>query len=394
MKKIALFIISIVFALCISAVGSRPSSQHRVTIGVSDTDTLSPAALSQDTISHRHNDTDHVAISLEEILDSISLPHDSAAASSDSTSAPDTVRKRESGLEAPVEYSAADSMIYDAKNKRMYLYGEGEVVYQDMTLNAGRIEMSLDSSLVHAEYIMKAPMDTLTTDSVKDQKPVFHQGSDEYESDKMSFNFKTKKGFINNVSTTQGNGFVTSERSKRTNDGTVYLEKGTYTTCDAPHPHFYLKLSRAKLIPGKETVFGPAYLVVEDVPLPLGIPYGFFPFNKKYSSGFIMPSYGDETRRGFYLRDGGYYFAISDHLDLKLLGDIYERLLGSEPGDKLQETIQAQRKLLHQFHKDCGGREEHARLFGYKQPEGTVDPYKGKRRKQQHLVQREGELRE
>ena len=116
-----------------------------------------------------------------------------------------------------------------------------------------------------------------------------------------------------------------SQHSKRAADGTLYLEHAKYTTCDAKHPHFYLALSRAKVRPGKESVFGPAYLVVADVPLPLAVPYGFFPFNKKYSSGFIMPSYGDETSRGFYLRDGGYYFAINDYMDVKALGEIYTK---------------------------------------------------------------------
>jgi lipopolysaccharide assembly outer membrane protein LptD (OstA) len=141
----------------------------------------------------------------------------------------------------------------------------------------------------------------------------------------MAFNFKTKKGFIQNTYTAQGNGFMQSTRSKRTDDGIVYLEKAKYTTCDAEHPHFYLAVSRAKMRPGKDVVFGPAHLVVEDVPLPLAIPYGFFPFNKKYSSGFLMPTIGDETTRGFYLRDGGYYFALSDYMDLRLLGEIYTK---------------------------------------------------------------------
>jgi lipopolysaccharide assembly outer membrane protein LptD (OstA) len=105
----------------------------------------------------------------------------------------------------------------------------------------------------------------------------------------------------------------------------MYLNGGKYTTCDAQHPHFYLKMTRAKVRPGKSIVFGPAHLVVEDVPLPLAVPYGFFPFSHSYQSGFIMPSYGDETERGFYLRDGGYYFAISDMMDLKVLGEIYTK---------------------------------------------------------------------
>ncbi len=230
----------------------------------------------------------------------------------------DSAKKRTAGIEDPVAYEAADSMVYDAETGLVYLYGQAKVKYQDMTLDAGQISMSLDSNLVHANGV-------LDTAGVLTQAPVYHQGSDEYKSETMSFNFKTKKGFIGNVSTAQGNGFLHSQQSKRTSDGTLYLQHGTYSTCDAEHPHFYLALSRAKVRPGKNTVFGPAYLVVADVPLPLAIPYGFFPFNKSYSSGFIMPTYGDETSRGFYLRNGGYYFALNDHMDLKVLGEIYTK---------------------------------------------------------------------
>lgn len=232
----------------------------------------------------------------------------------------DTVAKRKAGIDSPVEYEASDSIVYDAATGLAYLYGQAKVHYLDMQLDAAKITMNMDSSLVHAE----GRIDSTASKGLAG-RPVYKQGSDQYDSDRMSFNFKTKKGFIQNVSTTQGDGFLESEHSKRTDDGTLYLEHAKYTTCDADHPHFYLKLSRAKVRPGKETIFGPAYLVVEDVPLPLAIPYGFFPFNKKYSSGFVMPSYGDETSRGFYLRDGGYYLALSDFMDLKLLGEIYTK---------------------------------------------------------------------
>lgn len=130
---------------------------------------------------------------------------------------------------------------------------------------------------------------------------------------------------IKGVYTAQEDGFLSGEQAKRDSSGVIYLQHGRYTTCDQPHPDFYIALSRAKVRPGKDVVFGPAYLVVADVPLPLAIPYGFFPFSKKYSSGFIMPNYGEEQDRGFYLRDGGYYFAINDKWDLKLLGEIYTR---------------------------------------------------------------------
>lgn len=231
----------------------------------------------------------------------------------------DSINRKKSGaLDAPVTFSSEDSMVYDAKSKVARLYGNSNVKYQNMDLSSDRIQMSLDSSLVRA---------TGTADSTGaiSGTPVFTMGQDKYESDTMAFNFKTKKGFIYNVYTEQEDGYLSSQHSKRDSSGVLYLEHGRYTTCDQPHPDFYIALSRAKVRPGKDVVFGPAYLVVADVPLPLAIPYGFFPFTKSYSSGFIMPSYGDESSRGFYLRDGGYYFAISDKWDLKLLGEIYTK---------------------------------------------------------------------
>ena len=232
----------------------------------------------------------------------------------------DSVKKNKSGIESPIEYEATDSIVYDAHTGFAHLYGTAKVHYQNMELNADRITMSMDSSLVHAQ----GTPDSTEVSGVKG-KPVYRQGAEEYQSENMSFNFRTQKGFIRNVTTAQGEGFMISEKSKRSDDGTLFLEDAKYTTCDAEHPHFYMKLTRAKVKPGEGTVFGPAYLVVEDVPLPLAIPYGFFPFTKKYSSGIIFPSYGDETRRGFYLRNGGYYFALSDYMDLKLLGEIYTK---------------------------------------------------------------------
>lgn len=227
-------------------------------------------------------------------------------------------RKKKNGIDAPVTYSGEDSLVYDAKNKVAHIYGSSKVNYENMDLASDRIQMSLDSSLVRAIG---------TADSTEKKgvrgRPLFKMGGSEYESDTIAFNFKTKKGFINNVYTQQEDGYLTSELSKRDSSGVIYLKHGRYTTCDEEHPDFYIALSRAKVRPGKDVVFGPAYLVVADVPLPLAIPYGFFPFTKKYSSGFIMPSYGDEQDRGFYLRDGGYYFAMSDKWDLKLIGEVY-----------------------------------------------------------------------
>ena len=236
----------------------------------------------------------------------------------DSIHADSINRQKSNGLNAPVEFASDDSLVYIAPTKQVRLYGNAKVKYENMNLESDKVRMALDSSLVHATG-------SADTTGKLTGSPVFTMGSDKYESDTMSFNFKTKRGFINNVYTEQEDGFLSSQHSKRDSSGELYLEHGRYTTCDAPHPDFYIALSRAKVRPGKDVVFGPAYLVVADVPLPLAIPYGFFPFTKSYSSGFIMPSYGDESARGFYLRDGGYYFAINDKWDLKLLGEIYTK---------------------------------------------------------------------
>ena len=228
-------------------------------------------------------------------------------------------RQRKNGIDSPVDFTADDSLIYEAGSGMAFLYGNANVKYQNMDLKSERIYMCLDSSLVHATGIRDSATNSLIG------TPVFKMGSDTYESDTMAFNFKTKKGLIQQVYTQQDEGYLTSELSKRGSNGELFLQHGRYTTCDEPHPDFYLALSRAKVRPGKDVVFGPAYLVVCDVPVPLAVPYGFFPFTKSYSSGFIMPTYGDETERGFYLRDGGYYFAISDYLDLKVIGEIYTK---------------------------------------------------------------------
>ena len=234
------------------------------------------------------------------------------------TLAIDSSKQSKSSLDAPVDFKANDSLVFDYRENRVNFYGKANVKYQNLELESDLISYSVDSSLVHA----LGTKDSLGNVVVP---PVFKQGQDTYEPDKIAYNFKTRKAFIHNVFTQQGEGYMTSDESKRDSSGTMYVAKAKYTTCDARHPHFYLALTRAKVRPGKDVVFGPAYLVVEDVPLPLAIPYGFFPFSSKYSSGLIVPTFGDETNRGFYLRDGGWYFAINDKIDVKLLGEIYTK---------------------------------------------------------------------
>ncbi len=311
---IALLLFAFIFVMAgenMSAPQKKKSRKARLKDTIAVADTL--AAL--DTLGNAMPDTT--------AMDSLQLAiyhHNKAV--DDSIRLDSLNRQKATGINSPVNYTANDSIVYDARSKTAHLYGSSTVKYENMDLGSEKIYMSLDSSLVHATGVRDtsdASGKTLVG------TPVFKMGADEYESDTMAFNFKTKKGLINNVYTKQQEGFLRSELSKRNDNGDIYLQHGRYTTCDAKHPDFYIALSRAKVRPGKDVVFGPAYLVVADVPLPLAIPYGFFPFTKSYSSGFIMPTYGDESNRGFYLRDGGYYFAINDKWDLKLLGEIYTK---------------------------------------------------------------------
>ena len=240
--------------------------------------------------------------------------NDSIAAVEDSISK----TRKKSALESPVVYEAKDSVTFFMGDKNAFLYGDANVKYQKIDLKSENIRMNMDSSIVHAI----GALDTLGNAF---GEPVFKDGGDEYQMKTLSYNFKTKKAFISNLYTAQEDGFITSQEAKKGNDGAYYTRRGTYTTCDEEHPHFYIAMSRMKVHPGKSVFSGPAWLVVEDVPLPLALPFAYFPITSTYSSGFIMPTYGDESTRGFYLRDGGYYFAISDYMDLKVTGEIFTK---------------------------------------------------------------------
>ncbi len=318
---IALLLCAVIFVM---AAADMPYSQRKKVRKATSSDTTAVASDSiKDSIATIMHDSLGREIVDTTKMDSLQLAiYHHNRAIDDSIRLDSINRQRANGINSPVQYEASDSLVYNAKSKTALLYGQSKVKYENMDLEAEKIHMSLDSSLVHATGTRD------TTDSTGHTlvgTPVFSMGQDKYESDTMAFNFKTKKGLISKVYTQQEDGFLQSEISKRTANGDVYLQHGRYTTCDKKHPDFYIALSRGKVRPGKDVTFGPAYLVVADVPLPLAIPYGFFPFTKSYSSGFIMPTYGDESARGFYLRDGGYYFAINDKWDLKLLGEIYTK---------------------------------------------------------------------
>lgn len=227
--------------------------------------------------------------------------------------------RRNNALDDPVIYESKDSMVWNYGGYAS-LYGNGRVEYQNVVLTAGIIKMQMDSSLVYADGVRDSTGEWEAT-------PVFMDGNTPYESNHISYNFKTEKGYINEIITQQGEGYMTSNEAKKGPEGEYYIADGVYTTCDQhDDPHFNIRITRAKVRPGRDVIFGPAYLEVMGVPLPLFVPFGFFPFLEgDYSSGIIFPTYGDEMERGFYLKDGGYYFALSDYFDLKVLGEIFTK---------------------------------------------------------------------
>lgn len=221
-------------------------------------------------------------------------------------------------LDNVVDIYAKDSMVLKGQNNA-YLYGESNVTYGNIKLDAERIEIDMNSSTVYAVGVPDSTGELMGS-------PVFDDNGTQYESKTMRYNFKTEKGYITDVITQQGEGYLTGGLSKKVDDNTIYIQNGRYTTCDNHEdPHFYFQLTKAKVRPKKDIVTGPAYMVLAGLPLPLAVPFGYFPFSEKYSSGIIFPTFGDDFNRGFYLSNGGYYFAINDNIDLALTGEIYTK---------------------------------------------------------------------
>lgn len=241
------------------------------------------------------------------------------------------IRPKKPYLEAPIIYPAKDSTVISMADKKIRMYGQAKVTYETIELTADYIEMSIDRKEVYAAG---------RTDSSGQVtgKPVFKEGEESYECSEIKYNFNTKKAFVKDVRMKQEEGFLHSHLTKRDSSGTLNIKDGKFTTCDAEDPHFFFNITKGKMLPEKSIVSGPAYLVVEGIPLyPVGLPFAFFPKQEKRTSGILMPKYGEERNRGFYLRDGGYYFAINDRMDLSLTGGIYSRgswMLGAQTNYK------------------------------------------------------------
>ncbi len=221
-------------------------------------------------------------------------------------------------LEAPVIGKNRDSLVYDVRNRLIFVYGQGDLTYEDNNLKADHMILNT----VTKEIFGVGVLDTTTG---LPTRPEFIQGGANYTMDTLTYNLESKKALVQGVATKDGEGMLLGRRMKKKPDNTIDMASAKYTTCDRiDHPHFYIQMTKAKVIPGKKIIMGPAYFVMEDVPIYfLGLPGGFFPITAGPQSGFIMPTYGEESARGFYLRDGGYYFRFGDYADLALTGDIY-----------------------------------------------------------------------
>ncbi|WP_229128247.1 MULTISPECIES: putative LPS assembly protein LptD [unclassified Butyricimonas] len=255
-------------------------------------------------------------------IDTTGQPGDSIRIVYDSAGIPiDTIRN-DSTQSKPlfddlIDYNADDSVRFSIQEKKVYLYGNGFVKYLTTELRADYIELDMDKKLAMA---------TGVPDSVGKLKgtPKFKDGGQEFESTELHYNFDTKKGYVTEIITQEGEGYIQGKTTKKMSDSVYCVKHGMYTTCDEhDHPHFGLNMSKAKMIKDKKIFVGFTHLELEGIPLPIFIPFGFFPITKKATSGIIMPTYGEERMRGFNLRGGGYYIYINDYIDMNITGDIY-----------------------------------------------------------------------
>ena len=254
------------------------------------------------------------------LKDSSALVSDSTLKDSSLSKSGDTLKinakKQKHDIETTIKYTAEDSITMDMATKTAYLYKKAKIVYGTTTMDAERVEIDWGKNVVTAKGL---PDSTGKLIGV----PVFHEKTQKYQAEVIKFNFKTKKGIISKIVTKQGDGYVHGDKVKRDAEGDMYVNSGKYTTCDLPIPHFYIEATKLKMIPGKKMVSGPFIMKVAGVPTPLGFFLGYFPLPKKKKSGIIFPTIGEQAQRGFYLSQGGYYWAPNDYMGIKIIGDVY-----------------------------------------------------------------------
>ncbi|MBP6662355.1 MAG: LPS-assembly protein LptD, partial [Paludibacter sp.] len=236
----------------------------------------------------------------------------------DSTQKATPVKQKSNQIDAQIDYSAQDSIVF-LGNGTGFLHGKSDITYKNINLKADYVRVKMDSSTVYAHG-------TVDSTGAKIGEPVFKEGTTEYASKELTYNLKTKKGYIRHAVTQQGEGYIISDKTKKTDNDILCIADAKYTTCDNhEHPDFYLKLFKGKVKTGNWVVAGASQLYFSDVPLPIALPFGFFPFTDKYSSGVLMPTYADDLNAGFGLVNGGYYFAINDYMDVTMRADFYTK---------------------------------------------------------------------
>jgi hypothetical protein len=253
------------------------------------------------------------------IPDSLIRVISSADTAATDTARADTVakKKKRPALDSRVDYSAKDSLRLEIKDQKVVLYKEANLKYQDIELKGDYVEIDFPK---HAVYATGLPDST----GKEAGYPEFKQGDQTFKSKVITYNYTTKKGYIKDVFTKQDEGYLHGTVIKKMENNITYIKSGSYTTCEnEEHPHFDFRFNKAKVIPGKSIITGPAYLEIAEVPTPLFIPFGYFPVRKGARSGILLPTYGESASQGFFLQNGGYYWAINKHMDLKLIADIY-----------------------------------------------------------------------
>lgn len=259
-------------------------------------------------------------------VDSTKLKKDSLAVKSDITKLKE--KNKKDGINTAVKYTSEDSIVFDATSQTMKLFGDSKITYGETNLTAEQIDINWLNNNVEAKGV---PDSTGKLVGV----PIFKDKQDQYQTKRIVYNFKTKKGIISEVITKQGDGFIHGEKVKKNANNELFAEHSKYTTCNLAHPHFHIASSKIKMIPEKKVISGPFNLFINDIPTPLGFPFGFFPVPKTRSSGIIIPTYGEMQARGFYLQNGGFYWAVNDYVGMRFLGDIYT--LGGGGGQQITE---------------------------------------------------------
>jgi len=248
--------------------------------------------------------------------DSVLMTLNKAKTSKDSLKKDSVKSTKSEGIDAPVSYRSEDSIHFLIKTKKITLYGQGEIDYEDLILKSENVELDMFKREVYA----RGKKDSLGNYR---GRPDFKQGEEAFDSDTLKYSFDSKKGLVYGLVTKQEDGYLHSEKTKILPNKEVNVKNGKFTTCDEEHPHFYVAMTKALVIPNDKIVTGPAYLVIEDVPIPIVVPFGFFPNKKGRANGILLPTFGNDQVRGYYLKDGGIYFGIGEYADLTLKGDIY-----------------------------------------------------------------------